>query len=112
MSRVINVKENCPTVDYALYLIDQEIKHSKIMSNHVIVVIHGYGSHGMGGIIKKEVRQYLPKLKKIGTIKDYVPGEQWGEMNVVRQMICKENPDMILHENLYSLNSGVTVIWL
>lgn len=112
MIRVINVKQDSPTVDYALYLIDQEIKHSKIIENHAIVVIHGYGSHGQGGVIKEEIRRYLPLLKKKRVIKDFVGGEYWGDFNPTKQDICKECPELILHENLSCLNSGVTVIWV
>ena len=112
MVRVINVKQDSPSVDYAKYLVEQEIKHSKIIGNHAIVVIHGYGSHGKGGVIKQEIRKQLPNLKKNGIIKDFVGGEHWGDFNEVKQKICKECPDLILHENLSSLNSGVTVIWI
>ena len=64
MISVINVKQNFPTVDYALYQIDQEIKHSKILGRHAIIVIHGYGSKGKGGVIKNAIKQYLPELKR------------------------------------------------
>ena len=60
MLRVINVKKDFPTVDYALYLIDQEIKYSKAIGNIAIVVIHGYGSKGKGGVIKDAIKKYLP----------------------------------------------------
>ena len=49
MIRVINVKEGNPNVDYALFLIDEEIKYSNAVGNKVVIIIHGYGSHGKGG---------------------------------------------------------------
>lgn len=110
MARVINVKNNFPTVDYALYLIDQEIKYSKATGNKSIVVIHGYGSSGKGGVIKEEIKKYLPELKKKKIIVDHVHGENWGDSNPSKLKICELCPDLILQENLQSLNSGVTVI--
>lgn len=73
--RVVNIKRDNPNVDYALFLIDEEIKYSRAVGNRVIVIIHGYGSHGQGGAIRQGVKEYLPKLKKSGTIITYVFGE-------------------------------------
>jgi len=112
MIRVINIKENNPNTDYALYLLDQEIKYSRAIGNRVIVVIHGYGSHGLGGEIKKAVKEYLPLLKRKKTILDFVFGENWGDLNETKIEICRISPEIILHENLQSLNSGVSVILL
>lgn len=112
MIRVVNIKENNPNSDYALYLLDQEIKYSKAIGNRVVVVIHGYGSHGLGGEIKKAVKEYLPLLKRKNIILDYVFGENWGDLNETKNTICKVSPEIILHENLQSLNSGVSVILL
>lgn len=108
--RVINIKEGNPNVDYALFLIDEEIKYSKATGNRVIVIIHGYGSHGRGGAIKQGVKEYLPKLKKLGIIETYVFGENWGNINADVKEIEKISPDIILSENLSSINSGVSVI--
>ena len=112
MMRTINIKEDNPNSDYAMYLLDQEIKYSKAVGNRVIVVIHGYGSHGKGGVIKQKLKEYLPNLKKNKIIEDYVLGENWGELNEVKQKICKISPDVILHENLSGINSGVSVVLL
>ena len=64
MIRVVNVKKDFPTVDYAFYLIDQEIKCAKALGCHAIVVIHGYGSSGKGGVIKQEIKTG-PSIKEI-----------------------------------------------
>ena len=112
MIRVVNIKKDNPNADYAMYLLDEEIKYSKAIGNRVIIVIHGYGSHGRGGIIKRELQSYLPHLKRKNIIKDFVFGEKWGELNETKQLICKISPEIILHENLQSINSGVSVILL
>ena len=40
MLRVINVKKDNPNVDYALFLIDQEIKYSKAIGNKIIIIMY------------------------------------------------------------------------
>ena len=112
MIRVVNIKEDNPNSDYAMYLLDQEIKYSKAVGNKVIIVIHGYGSHGCGGVIKQKLKSYLPELKKNKVIEDFVFGENWGELNPVKQKICKVCPEAILNENLSSIKEldGVETI--
>lgn len=110
MIRTVNIKEDNPNADYAMFLLDEEIKYSKAVGNRVIIVIHGYGSHGAGGVIKSTLHSYLPYLKRTHIITDYVKGEEWGEYNPTRIKICKICPEAILNEHLYTLNSGVTVV--
>ena len=110
MIRVVNIKKDSPNSDYALFLLDEEIKYSRAIGNRAIVVIHGYGSHGQGGVIKESIKEYLPNLKKKHIITDYVFGENWGETNETRKYMCQICPELILQENLQSLNSGVSVI--
>ena len=110
MIRVVNIKKDFPNVEYALYLLDQEIKYSKAVGNRAIVVIHGYGSHGKGGVIKESIKEYLPELKKKKVIIDYCYGEMWGDNNPTKIKMCEICPELILHENLQNLNSGVSII--
>ena len=110
MIRVVNIKQDNPNTDYALFLLDQEIRYSRATGNRVIVVIHGYGSHGQGGLIKNAIKEYLPKLKKEHVITDYVFGENWGDLNETKKLITSICPEAILHENLQGLNAGVSVV--
>ena len=110
MIRVVNIKKDNPNTDYAMFLLDQEINYSRAIGNRVIVVIHGYGSHGQGGLIKDAIKKYLPSLRRRHIIKEYVFGENWGDLNETKKLITSICPEIILHENLQGLNSGVSVI--
>ncbi len=110
MIKVVNIKKDFPNTDYALFLIDQEIKYCKATGVKGLVMIHGYGSHGQGGAIKEAVKTYLPELKKNKIIEEYVFGENWGDTNPAKIKICDICPEFILHENLQGLNSGVSVV--
>ena len=112
MIRVVNIKENMPPKDYAVYLLDCEINDSKKMGEKAIIVIHGYGSHGTGGEIKKAVVEYLTTAKKNKLITTFVKGDEWGEFNPDRKLICSVCPELIVNSQLQSFNSGVTVILL
>jgi hypothetical protein len=110
MARIVNIKEHMPPADYAVYLLDSAIEDTKKMGEKSLIVIHGYGSHGTGGEIKKAVVEYLTTAKKKKQIKTFVKGDEWGEFNPDRQLICDVCPELIVSDQLNSFNSGVTVI--
>ena len=110
MFRIVNIKEDNPNVDYAMYLLDEEIKYSKGVGNRVILVIHGHGSHGQGGLIRQEIRKYLPILKKKKVIADFVFGDNWGDLNESKKRICEIAPELIINSNVRNINSGVSVV--
>lgn len=110
MLKVINIKDSHPNVDYALFLLEQEIHDAKTTNTQVLVVVHGYGSHGKGGAIKKGAVQRLKQLQKQGTIRTFVCGEHWGDSNPDKMLINKLCPESILCKDIGNLNSGVTVV--
>lgn len=112
MVRVVNIKENMPPSDYAVFLLDCAISDSKKMGDRAIIVVHGYGSHGVGGEIKRATIEYLAKAKKDKQIRTFVRGDEWGEFNEDRQLICAECPELIINSQVSGFNSGVTVVLL
>ncbi|MBP5651120.1 MAG: Smr/MutS family protein [Clostridia bacterium] len=110
MYKVVNIKENSPNSDYALYLLDTAIKDAKIENTQVLVIIHGYGSNGVGGLIKRRVRALLKKYKKEQKIATFVGGEEWGDTNEDKIFIQSVCPETIVSRDIGNLNSGVTVV--
>ncbi len=110
MINIVNIKDANPNVGYAMYLLEQAISDTKKLGFKVLVVIHGYGSHGIGGDIKKSAMQLLKKFKKEGTIRTFVKGEEWGDTNKDKQLINAECPETIVNSQIGNLNSGVTVV--
>ena len=56
--KVVNVKEELADPGYARYLLDGAISECKAEGSKVIVVIHGYGSHGQGALLRKVFANY------------------------------------------------------
>ena len=112
MVRVVNIKENMPPTDYAVFLLDSAINDSKMMGEKALIVVHGYGSHGKGGDIKRAVVEYLTTAKKNKFITTFVKGDEWGDFNEDKQLMCSVCPELILNSQLNPINSGVTAILL
>lgn len=108
--KLINIKENLPNTDYAVYCLEQEIEFCNLVGEQVLLVIHGYGSRGVGGLIKERVNESLKTLKRFKKIADYVPGEEWSDLNETKNKICKISPELIISQQLAGANNGVTVV--
>ena len=109
--KVFNVKENQPTVELALALLEIEIEAARREGIVAMKIIHGYGSHGVGGEIKKALNYWLKRAVQKGFIRDYVKGENWtsSEKTVKFKKVC---PELLGDPELYYANTGVTVILL
>lgn len=112
MVRVVNIKKDNPSADVAVFNLQVAISDAKKMGDKALIVVHGYGSHGKGGLIKKEMHEMLLKAVKNHDISFFVLGENWGEFNNDKIRACEICPDLIINPQLSGLNSGVTVIIL
>ncbi|MCQ2564535.1 MAG: hypothetical protein MJ152_01575, partial [Clostridia bacterium] len=82
----IDIKSEGQSVMEALAQFEIEVESYKKGGFKVMKVIHGYGSHGIGGAIKVEFLKKCKDLKNRGRILDYVCCDQWTEKNTVRKM--------------------------
>ena len=108
----INIKDGFPPSDVAVANMEIFIDICKKTDTKVIKVIHGYGSHGVGGEIKKQAHLRLQELKKFKKIENYIPGERFGENEKHGEFILQNFPELIIDEDLKNYNSGITLIFL
>ena len=110
--KLIDIKKDFPPVDIAIYELEKEIKLSKLEGVKVLKVIHGYGSSGKGGLIKKAVRQFLKDAKRNKIITDYVAGEGWSSYKVLPLNLLEDAPELLLNLDNESFNLGITIVIL
>ena len=100
----INV-ENGFTSDEAIAYVKQVISNSK---KTCIYIIHGYGSSGTGGVIRKKVRSFLNAQLKNGKIKAVINGEDFNVFNFNALELKNKYKEL---EQLFRVcNHGVTVV--
>lgn len=106
----INIKSFNETVSVALSEFLVELDRAKFAGIKVIKVIHGYGSHGKGGEIKKEFHKLLLQLKNQKQIKNYIFGEK-----ITKNLLSNffyEFPFLALDPDIKNYNSGITLVIL
>lgn len=111
MIKEINIKEDFPPVDVAVALVEREIEANKQFGDSIIKIIHGYGSHGVGGAIRTNLRNRLKELKNQHKIIDFINGERFTN-TVVESMKISENhkAQLYVDYNINSINYGITII--
>ncbi|MBQ4558284.1 MAG: hypothetical protein IJA61_02770 [Clostridia bacterium] len=110
MYKIVNIKEGFPDSQYATFLLEREIDYAKKEGVKVLVFVHGYGSHGVGGVIKQKVKSKLNELKKKSVIECYILGENWSDLSEDVQKIYKYAPELSVSSQLIGINSGVSVV--
>lgn len=110
MLRLINLKQDGYTVDYALKILEIEIEGAKREGLVAIKVLHGYGSHGKGGVILAELRKLLPVWKRNGFIKNYFGGEKWDLFDKDAQEILNKDKSISGDCDMGIANPGITII--
>lgn len=110
MIRRINIKDDHPPVDIAVARALNEIECSKLNKETFLKIIHGYGSGGVGGEIKKQLEIELATLKKDKKIFDFIKGENFSKTHPLYERIVNSAPELILDSDLSGLNCGITLI--
>ena len=108
---IINLKETLPKLDVAIAQVEIEIDRYKKIPNTVLKVIHGHGSHGVGGVIRIDLRKRLYELKRMHKIVDYIEGELLTPTRLTEKNYpTKVYNQIYLDEDMLRLNPGVTFI--
>jgi hypothetical protein len=108
----IDIKSDRQTVAEAIAQFLIEVEAYKQGGYKVMKVIHGYGSHGVGGAIKVEFLKKCEELKRRKIIEDYTCCDKWVDKNVVKKIATNYCPDLIADGELRLLNPGCSIVIL
>ena len=110
--REVNLEEGKPFVDAAIKRLTFEIKQSQRSGFSVLKIIHGYGSSGTGGRIRREARAYLERLKSKGEIRDFITGEAFSIFDATTRDAFNRCSELRKDRDLERHNNGVSFILL
>ena len=107
----INIEYGMPTVAEAMPLLAERLRSLKKSGVKAIKIIHGYGSTGKGGRLRKATLKLLDELKKGGSIQDFVGGEQWSKFELRTLTLIDRMPQLYKDQDLERSNRGITVVF-
>lgn len=108
--RVVNLEKGMPLVQAALQRMHSELETARLHHERVVLLIHGYGSSGRGGAIKKEVCRQLQYLLDKKNISDFLPGEDCDKRAGRFRQVKRRFP--FIEELINKPNPGITLVML
>jgi hypothetical protein len=108
----INIEHGMPTVDVAMPLLKERLRSIKKSGVKAVKVIHGYGSTGKGGRLRKATLVLLNEAKKTGLIREFVIGEQWSKFDPGMLTLIDRMPELYKDQDLECSNRGITIVFL
>lgn len=106
---VVNLEQNMPSVEVAITNMTNTLVSYRKQGYKAVILIHGYGSTGVGGSIKVAVRKHLSTGSLKGVVRTYCGGEQWVLRKKEILNICR---DLEGYEYTVNDNEGVTIVIL
>ena len=105
----VNLESEMPTVEIAIQRMKNSLTTYKRQGYKAVILIHGYGSTGVGGSIKAAVIRCLGESSMKGIVRTFATGEQWSNRKRELEEMCKALEDF---EHKIANNYGVSVVIL
>jgi hypothetical protein len=109
----LNLKSSAPSAEEALDNLTHQLRRASEVGLKAILLIHGYGSGGEGGRIKKVVREALERNYFSDRVTEYYFGEELAHGNLLYQALLRRRPSLKRFlEQFKQGNAGLTVLLL
>ena len=109
----LNIKQGNPTVEEALDRLTENIRELQDLGIKTIILIHGYGSSGEGGRIKRAIHDALDNNHYADRVEDYYFGEQVPFGSEAFQTLIKQRSGLKQYLRHFKAgNAGMTVLLL
>jgi Smr domain len=109
---IVNLEDGRPTRNEALLRLAFELKKARAARAEIVKIIHGYGSSGVGGVIRFAVWSELRQMKERGEIRSWCGGEDWRISNEIAWDMLKKYPELKHDSDLGRANKGITMVML
>lgn len=110
--KTVNLKDGLPGVEQARARLRSEIDAAQSQRLKLLKVIHGYGSHGVGGELRIALQSTLRRLTQSGEISDCIYGENWRKSDERSWELLKRIPELKNDSDLGRGNRGITLVLL
>ncbi len=108
--RTVNLEAGRPTSAQAIARMNQAIASARASGTRAIKLIHGYGSSGKGGVIRKEALRELEARKKAGVIREFIPGEEFSPFSPSGRKALSLIPELSRDQDYSRGNRGITIV--
>lgn len=109
---LLNLELNKPTAAMASVKLRDQVLQASIRGYKVVKIIHGYGSGGQGGVLKKLVHKYGREQVATGRAVCFCPGECFETFSDSGRKIVAAVPELINDTDWNRCNYGISILLL
>jgi hypothetical protein len=107
---IVNVEEGLPTLEEARIRLKSELAMCQSRGVQAAKIIHGYGSSGVGGVLRQGIRKSLISRRKEGQIKAVIFGEKWDIFDPLTRAMLEICPALSKDRDLCISNPGISIV--
>jgi len=110
--KIINLEEGLPSIASASSRLLGELRLAREQKCAAVKVIHGYGSHGVGGELRIAIQGMLARMQQSGDIVAFVAGEEWRISNEATWRLIQRHRELKQDRDLGKGNKGISLVVL
>jgi hypothetical protein len=110
--KTINLEEGRPSAPSASSRLLDELRRARQQGYAAVKVIHGYGSHGVGGDLRIVIQGTLARMVQGGEIQAFVAGEDWRISDEVTWRLIQRYRELKRDPDLGKGNKGISIVVL
>jgi len=100
------------TTRQALDMLDVAVEDAAASGLRAMIIVHGYGSTGYGGGIRKAVHAACRNWQSVGRIRYWLSGERLRPGEELADALCRDVPELRHGPHWNAGNPGITVVRL
>ncbi|MEO5511198.1 MAG: Smr/MutS family protein [Longimicrobiales bacterium] len=107
---VVNMEAGYPSAEEARTRLANELDVARKKGVGLLKIIHGYGSTGKGGTLRKSLRTMLLRMGQEGKIGRVIFGEAWDLFDEPSRNLIERYPLIRGDRDLGQSNAGITIV--
>jgi hypothetical protein len=110
--KTINLEEGRPSAASATSRLLDQLRLARQQGFAAVKVIHGYGSHGVGGELRSAIQGILARMAQGGDIAAFIAGEDWRVSNETGWRLIQKHRELKRDRDLGKENKGISIVVL
>ena len=107
---VVNLEHGFPSAEEARTRLATEVDVARKKGVGLLKIVHGYGSTGKGGTLRKTLRTMLLRMQNEGKIGRVIFGESWDLFDEPSRNLMDRYPLIRGDKDIGRGNAGITIV--
>lgn len=110
--KTVNLEAGKPHAEEARLRLEYEMQRARTEGYIAVKLIHGYGSSGVGGVLRTEIQKELAHAAQSGKVQGFIAGEDWRTSGELAWKVVSKFPEWKQDRDFGRQNKGITIVLL